>query len=59
MEFELITGRTNEELEKKLEQKKAEGWKVHGEGGIIEPKLESKFTDMPQFIYHWRHIVKT
>ena len=59
MELDLITARTKEELEKKLEEKKAEGWESYGESGIIDPKLESNFTDIPHFIYYWRHVVKT
>lgn len=30
MELELITGRTKEELDKKLEEKKDEGWEAYG-----------------------------
>jgi len=56
MEIDFITGRTKSELVKNVERKKADGWEVFGNGGIVEPKY--KPSNLPSFIYHWRGMLR-
>ncbi len=58
MESDLIVGRTKEDIERKIEEKKAEGWEVFGEVTIAEPKLESNIPNLPQFIYYLQFMIK-